>query len=407
MPKTTDKKTLLAAVAVSALLAAGAGALIGRTWLAPKTPSAAAAKPAPAENAEAGHNEEAGHAEGEKAEEGHIEMNAERLAASGIKLEILTPGSLGAAILAQATVTASPTGAAVLAARADGAVVRINKRLGDPVSAGEALAQIESRDAATISSERSSAAARATAARQAYAREKRLFDAKITARQDLESAQAEVAIAESELRRASSASAAAGVSANGRYITVASPISGRITAAPAVLGSYVIAGAELFRIADPARLEIQASLPSADAARIKPGDQAIVETAQGSVPASVRSVTPGVDVASRAATAVLTLAPGQTQLAPGQAVRVRITPRGAASSERFSVPEEAVQAVEGADTVFVRTKDGFEARAVKVGRRGGGRIEILSGVAAGEQIAGQSAFLLKAELGKGEAEHGH
>jgi cobalt-zinc-cadmium efflux system membrane fusion protein len=34
-------------------------------------------------------------------------------------------------------------------------------------------------------------------------------------------------------------------------------------------------------------------------------------------------------------------------------------------------------------------------------------VEILSGVTAGEQIAGQGAFLLKAELGKGEAEHGH
>jgi len=415
MPRTTDKKTLLAAVAISSLLAAGAGALVGRSLLAPKAETATATakegghKEGEHEEGEAGHKEEAGHsdAEGGKEEPGHVEMNAERLAASGIKLETLTPGSLGAAILAQATVAASPTGSATLAARADGAVVRINKRLGDPVRAGESLASIESRDAAAISAERAAAAAKATAARQTYAREERLFDAKITARQDLEGAQAEVAIAESELRRASSASAAAGVSADGRYITVSSPISGRITAAPAVLGSYVIAGAELFRIADPARIEIQASLPAADASRIKPGDQAMVETAQGTVPASVRSVTPGLDVESRAATAVLNVAAGPMQLVPGQSVRVRITPRGAASTERFSVPEEAVQAVEGVDTVFVRTKDGFAARPVKIGRRGGGRIEILSGVSAGEQIAGKSAFLLKAELGKGEAEHGH
>ncbi|MDR7232678.1 MULTISPECIES: efflux RND transporter periplasmic adaptor subunit [Caulobacter] len=407
MTRTTDKNKLLAAVAISSLLAATTGVLIGRSVLAPKTPAAAAS--VKAEQHEEG---EAGHAEGEaktgeKEEEGYIEMNAERLAASGIRVETLATGGLSAGIVAQASVVGSPDGAATLAARADGAVVRINKRLGDTVAAGEALASIESRDAAAISAERSAAAAKATAARQAFAREKRLFDAKITARQDLESAQAEVAIAEAELRRASSAGAAAGVSANGRYVTVSSPIAGKITAAPLVLGSYVTAGTELFRVANPRKIEVQASLPASDAARIAAGDQALIETPQGTIPAVVRSITPGVDVESRAATAILTLAQGQAGLVPGQAVRVRIVPRGAAATDRFSVPEEAVQSVEGADSVFVRGKDGFTARPVKIGRRGGGRIEILSGVTAGEQIAGQGAFLLKAELGKGEAEHGH
>lgn len=407
MTRTTDKNKLLAAVAISSLLAATTGVLIGRSVLAPKTPAAAAS--VKAEQHEEG---EAGHAEGEaktgeKEEEGYIEMNAERLAASGIRVETLATGGLSAGIVAQASVVGSPDGAATLAARADGTVVRINKRLGDTVAAGEALASIESRDAAAISAERSAAAAKATAARQAFAREKRLFDAKITARQDLESAQAEVAIAEAELRRASSAGAAAGVSANGRYVTVSSPIAGKITAAPLVLGSYVTAGTELFRVANPRKIEVQASLPASDAARIAAGDQALIETPQGTIPAVVRSITPGVDVESRAATAILTLAQGQAGLVPGQAVRVRIVPRGAAATDRFSVPEEAVQSVEGADSVFVRGKDGFTARPVKIGRRGGGRIEILSGVTAGEQIAGQGAFLLKAELGKGEAEHGH
>ena len=407
MTRTTDKNKLLAAVAISSLLAATTRVLIGRSVLAPKTPAAAAS--VKAEQHEEG---EAGHAEGEaktgeKEEEGYIEMNAERLAASGIRVETLATGGLSAGIVAQASVVGSPDGAATLAARADGAVVRINKRLGDTVAAGEALASIESRDAAAISAERSAAAAKATAARQAFAREKRLFDAKITARQDLESAQAEVAIAEAELRRASSAGAAAGVSANGRYVTVSSPIAGKITAAPLVLGSYVTAGTELFRVANPRKIEVQASLPASDAARIAAGDQALIETPQGTIPAVVRSITPGVDVESRAATAILTLAQGQAGLVPGQAVRVRIVPRGAAATDRFSVPEEAVQSVEGADSVFVRGKDGFTARPVKIGRRGGGRIEILSGVTAGEQIAGQGAFLLKAELGKGEAEHGH
>ncbi len=64
-----------------------------------------------------------------------------------------------------------------------------------------------------------------------------------------------------------------------------------------------------------------------------------------------------------------------------------------------------MQSLNGADVVFIRTKDGFEPRPVRVGRRGGGQVEIVAGVRAGEQIAGKGAFLLKAELGKGEASH--
>ena len=45
--------------------------------------------------------------------------------------------------------------------------------------------------------------------------------------------------------------------------------------------------------------------------------------------------------------------------------------------------------------------------AVLAGRRAGGRIEILNGLSGDERVAGTNAFLLKAELAKGEAEHGH
>ena len=389
--KSNDRKTLLTAVAVSSLLAAGVGALVGKTMLSspPKEALAVEAK------------------EDHAGEKPHVGMSAERIAADGIQVLALAEGGLDAAVPAQATVVATPHGAATLAARADGAIVRINKRLGDPVAAGEVIASIESRDAAAISAERSTAAAKAAAARQALARERKLFDARITARQDLEGAQAEAAIAEAELRRANSAGAAAGVSGNGRTLAVTSPISGRVTAANATLGAYVTAGSELFRVADPERVEIQAALPAGDAQRVKPGDPAVVETAGGPISASVRSVTPGLDAESRSATAVLALNGPAPALTPGQALRARITPRHGASavSGRFAAPDEAVQSVNGGEVVFVRTPKGFEPRPVRIGRRGGGQVEIVSGVRAGERIAGKGAFLLKAELGKGEASH--
>jgi membrane fusion protein, heavy metal efflux system len=71
------------------------------------------------------------------------------------------------------------------------------------------------------------------------------------------------------------------------------------------------------------------------------------------------------------------------------------------------VPDEAVQSVEGREVVFVRAAKGFQVRPVTTGARSGGRIVILSGLKPGEVIAGKGAFMLKAELGKSSAEHGH
>lgn len=403
---------LIGAAAVA--LAAGGGFGVARLTApaVPATPAAEAGHdeaPHGKRQPEAGHQETEGHeAEGgHESEEGQVAMDATRIRTAGIQVSPVLAGVLAAEISAQAIIAAEPRGEAILAARADGIVTRIDRRLGDAVRAGDAVAMIESRDAAAIAAERATAAARLTQARQAHAREQRLFEAKISPRQDLEAAQGALAEAEAESRRATAAAAAARVSADGRSVAVVSPIAGRITAAPVVLGAYVTGGAELFRVADPTRIAVQAAVPARDAQRVAPGDRAVIETPGASVSATVRSITPGVDAQSRAATVVLTLSGDASALRPGQAVRARISPRGGAVGARTVVPEEAVQSVEGRDVVFVRTTTGFRAQPVRVLSRGGGRAEIGEGLTAGQLVAGQGAFLVKAELGKGSAEHGH
>ena len=65
---------------------------------------------------------------------------------------------------------------------------------------------------------------------------------------------------------------------------------------------------------------------------------------------------------------------------------------------------EAVQTLGGKATVFIATDAGFEARPVQTGRTDGRSVEILSGLAAGEQYVSANSFVLKAELEKGEEE---
>ena len=391
METENNRNKLLAGVAIAALVLGGGGIMLGRTMFAPETTAAAAA---PAEEAE-----EEGHVEGQ------ILMEESRAKAAGIVTEALQSGGLGAEILAQGVVASTPEGEAVLTARADGAVVRINRQLGDFVRAGEALAVMESRDAASIAAERSSASANLALARSTYAREKKLFDAKVTARQDLEGAQAALAAAEAEARLSQSAASAAKVSGDGRTLGVISLISGRVTKADAKLGSYVLAGTELFRVSDPNRIQINASVLAADARRIKPGDTAVIELLGGeTVTAVVRSATPSLDPDSKTATIVLS-PQGIGGLTAGQGLRARIKPRGGGDSALIALPEEAVQTVEGKEVVFVKTAKGFQSTTVVTGKRGGGRIEIVDGLKPGAVVVTKGAFMLKAELGKGEAEH--
>lgn len=387
----TDPKRLLIGAAVATLIVGTAGIMLGRTVLAPS--------PASTEAGPSGEAEEEGHVEG------LVEMDAKRAASAGIVTETAQAGSLGAEILAQGVVAPTPDGEAILTARADGAVVRIAKGLGDAVAAGETIAWLESRDAAAIAAERSSAAARVALARSTYERERRLYEAKVTARQDFEAARAALAEAEAEMRRSQSAASASKVSGDGRTLAVTSLIAGRITKSDTRLGAYVSAGTELFRVADPRRIQINASVLPADARRVSPGDRAVIELVGGeTVGATVRSATPSLDPESKVATLVLVPDSG-AQLTPGQGLRVRITPRNAVATSSIGLPDEAVQSVEGRDVVFVKTAKGFQATNVTVGQRSAGRVEIVAGLKPGSVVATRGAFLLKAELGKGEAEH--
>ncbi|MXO60955.1 efflux RND transporter periplasmic adaptor subunit [Altererythrobacter salegens] len=365
----------------------------------------------PAMHAEDSHDESDDHGDNHDEEgslpEGFVGISDQQIEDASIEIESV---QLGAAVelVFPATVAAAPSASAQIDARASGVIRSVNKNLGDFVRQGEVIARIESGEAATLASQVAAARARVDELSAIYDRELRLFEANVTARQDLESALANLQVARSELARAQSAVAAAGVSGDGRSLAVTSPISGQVTAAPIVLGSFVAAGDELYRVVNPNGLQVEVALPSADAIRIQPGDDAVLLLGENrEIGARVRSVTPALDLESRSATAVLALASSVPGLQPGAFLQARIRPSGEIAHDSISIPEDAVQIIDGQESVFVRTERGFQARPVVAGARSGGRVVIESGLAPGSRIATANAFLLKAELEKEEAEHGH
>ena len=278
-------------------------------------------------------------------------------------------------------------------------------RIGDPVRAGQTLALVESRDASQIAADRSAASARVTLAARQLARERSLLNQGVSPRADFESAQANLAVAEADARRASAAAGAARVSGDGRSVSVVSPVAGRVTNAAANLGQFVAAETELFRVADPRRLQITASVPPADAGRVREGDRVELTTNDGrTIEGRVRSSTGVVDPQSRTATVIVTPTAGGSTLAPGQLVQARILASGGAAKSGVMVPQDAVQTLGTESVVFVRTAQGFRAQPVQIGSRSGGMVAITGGLAAGTPIATTNAFLLKAEIEKESAE---
>jgi cobalt-zinc-cadmium efflux system membrane fusion protein len=72
-----------------------------------------------------------------------------------------------------------------------------------------------------------------------------------------------------------------------------------------------------------------------------------------------------------------------------------------------AVRNAAVQTLEGRTVVFVQNEEGFEPRPVRLARADSEYSEVAEGLSDGESYAAKNSFVLKAEIGKGEAEHGH
>jgi len=68
---------------------------------------------------------------------------------------------------------------------------------------------------------------------------------------------------------------------------------------------------------------------------------------------------------------------------------------------------DAVQTIEGKTVVFVKAAEGFQAQPVTIGASDGKITEIVGGLSAGAEYVATGSYVVKAEQGKGSAEHEH
>jgi cobalt-zinc-cadmium efflux system membrane fusion protein len=387
----TRKTWLMAGAAVAVIVIGGAAFLMTRDGPAPS--------PAVEAPAEAGHE---GEAAGE-AEEGVINLTPAQIEASGITVMAVGRGGGGETRLAGRVEPMIDARAAV-AASVGGRVERVLVAPGQSVRAGQALAVLVSGDAATFRADADAAAAAADAARRAYQRNDSLASQGVVARQEVETSRAQSLSADAAARAARArASAAGGPNASGR-ISVSSPISGVVTSVLVGPGGFAPQGGVVAEVTNPARVELVFNAPPALAAQVRAGSSLRVQGPAGEFDAIVTGVAAG--GAGESGATVIRARPAGGALPPaGSPVSGALVTGGEADG--VTVPTEAVQTVDGGTVVFVQVEGGFRAVPVMVGRQAGGRTEIVRGLTGAERIAGAKAFLLKAELAKGEAEHGH
>ncbi len=346
--------------------------------------------------------EGAEHAEGEQAhaEAGFIPLTAEQAQAAGVVVTTIQRGG-GADIILPGRVGLSPNGAAALGASVAGTVEWVHVAAGETVRAGAPIATIRSAEGAASRASVDSSAAGARAAQAAAARDKRLFEEGVVARQDWEASQATAAKAEAELRAARAQVQAQGQPGPGGVAILRSPIAGVVTRVEARVGGFVTQGALVAEVVDGRTAEYVFEAPPASAAAIRAGQAVRVQLPNGGESmATIVAVAPS---AAGAGAATVRAKPSGLTPPPGSVVSARVIM--SAGSGVIAVPSEAVQTLEGRSVVFVAEAKGFRARPVVAGRTAGGLTEVLKGLTGQERIAGKAAFLLKAELGKGEAGH--
>lgn len=394
-----DKTRLYGAAAAIALVAAVGGFGLSSLLNRDAPPPAAEA----AEHAEGEETQEEGEAPEGAAAEGVVQLTPAQIQASGIAVVSPAQGGGGETRLS-GRVEPMVDGRASVGASVAGRVERVLIAPGQPVRAGQALAVLVSGDAATFRAEADAAVASADAARRAYDRDRSLGDQGVVARQEVETSRAQALSAEASARAARARASAAGSPNAAGRTSVSSPISGVVTAVQVGPGGFVVQGGVVAEVTNPSRVELVFNAPPALAAGVRAGSPIRVQGPTGEFDAVVTGVAAAANTQSGAA--IIRARPSGATLPPAGSAVTGAVVTGAVVGG-LTVPSEAIQSVEGASVVFIQVEGGFKAVPVLVGRQAGGRTEIIRGLNGSERIAGANAFLLKAELAKGEAEHGH
>ncbi len=269
----------------------------------------------------------------------------------------------------------------------DGVIAEIGFEDGGRVEAGDLLVKLDDRKAAAqlalAGASVDSAAAKLAMAEQRMRRHESLIAEELVSRQRFEEVEAEFLAMRAALAEAEAALTLADRQFDDFYLRA--PFAGVVGAKLADPGNYVRAGELLVTLMKTDPVEISFGLPDRHATRLRTGIKLEVSTAgAASVQGRVSFIDPKVDTATRMLRLKARIPNAAGTLKPGQFAEVTVL--FDARSSQVVIPEEAVVSFEGKSWVFVIRGNTAERRLVELGTRMPGRVEVLAGLRAGEEV---------------------
>jgi RND family efflux transporter MFP subunit len=184
-----------------------------------------------------------------------------------------------------------------------------------------------------------------------------------------------------------------------RTVTIYNPASGTVTELSVVEGMQAQAGRTLMQIADLSSLWLQVDVPESDLGWVDTQTRAVVEVDSrpgDDLRGRVEYVYDTLDPMTRTGTARIVVPNPNGRLKPGMFATATLN--GRPSDPALVVPAEAVIRT-GTDAVVIRAlgEGRFEPQPVTLGQEADGMIQILSGLAEGDEIVTSAQFLIDSE----------
>ena len=348
-----------------------------------------------------------------------VKLTDEQVTEAHIEVATVEPAILARRIIVPGAIIPDSNRIARVAVKLSGTVAELRKNLGDTVLKDEVLAVLESREVADAKSEYLAARLTQELQQELFDRDKVLWDKRVSTEQQFLRSRNLAAQAKMRLNIARQKLFALGLAETEiaalpdepepllRRQEVRSPIAGQVVERKVDLGMAVGRDnleTELFVIVDLERVWVDMAVSPSDLPAVKVGQtvsiiaRAVPEKAEG----KVAFISPLVDRDSRSARVVTNIANDDGVWRPGSFITAAI-----AVGEQpvaVAVPVSAIQTISDQKVVFVRTPEGFERRAITLGRTDDRLAEVVAGLESGTTIAVSNTFLLKAELLKASAE---
>ncbi len=273
--------------------------------------------------------------------------------------------------------------------QASGYVRRYLVDLGDTVTSGQLLAEI---DTPTLDQDLLAARARVAQARAQLAhahsnneRSRRMVSEGIVSQQRADADATAALAAEADLGVARAAER--GLLAQAAYKRVTAPFAGRITQRSAEIGQLVDGSAALFSLADTSSLRVTVQVPQSNMRGVTAQLKASVSLREypGEQFAARVTRTAGALDAARTLTTELALPNVDGRLLAGAAVDVVLTVPNLASA--VLIPANALMVNGKGTQVALLQGDTVKLTPVRLGRDLGKQIEVIEGLKAGDRVA--------------------